>query len=395
MRLGFHYHVPACSADDGVLMPSFLGGFIDGLAQQTERVVCFLHSPRPSEIPMLNYRVKSRNVDLIDIGPHASVPVRQVFARRFTATLRARREDIDALLIRGPSPLLPAFAKAAGDKPTALLLVGSYVDGVDDLPQPLWRKELIRGWMHFNQWQQDRVAHRSLTFVNSRKLYERYQTRAPRLLETRTTTLSADDRYERPDTCAAMPIRLLYTGRYDRSKGLLEIIEALAILVAAGHDLVLDLVGWDDSGTCVIKDVMALAARLGVTGRVRDHGMKSVGPELFEFYRQADIYVIASRANEGFPRSIWEAMAHSVPVVATTVGSIPSFVSGAAQLVEPRSVQALAEGIQRVIVDGALRRGLISRGFSIARDNTMDKRCGEIVQGIRDVIDANHPSDGV
>ena len=83
--------------------------------------------------------------------------------------LRSYRHDLDAFLIRGPSPLLPTLARAAGEVPTALLLVGDYVQVTRDSPQRWWRKGLIRLWAQSNARGQLRAARRTLTLVNSRE----------------------------------------------------------------------------------------------------------------------------------------------------------------------------------------------------------------------------------
>lgn len=383
MRLGFHYHVPAEQRSDGIWMPGYLGCFVDGLAAQCEYLACFQHSPRPSEQALLDYRIDSGNVELFDIGRHVSVPRRVAGSRRSTIALEKRRRGLDCLLVRGPSPLLPAFVRAAGDLPTALLLVGSYVDGVDGLPQPRWRKELIRWWFHYNKWGQDRAVRRSLTFVNSRKLFDEMEGWAPFLVETRTTTLNQGDFFLREDTCVNRPVRLLYAGRLDPGKGLDEIVETLAALVREGRDLILDLVGWADAGSGIVQELLERAEKGGVTDRVLYHGRAALGPELFGHYRNADIYVIASRLSEGFPRTIWEAMAHSVPVVATRVGSIPQFAGEAVELAEPRNPTDLARALRRVLDDGERRRRMIAEGHRLARQNTLDVRCREMVDAIR------------
>lgn len=383
MKIGFHYHVPAEVRQDGrIWIPGYLGRFIDGLAESCERLICFLHTPSDAQREHLDYAIQQSNVELVPIGKHCSVPERLLKARYFTLPLRTRVRELDALLVRGPSPLLPAYVSAARNLPTALLLVGSYVDGVDDLPQPYWRKELIRAWFHLNQFQQDKAASRSLTFVNSRPLYERYIGKVRNVIETRTTTLSEQDFFIREDTCQDKQIRLLYSGRYDRSKGLLEMVRAVALLVQQDFDVVLDLVGWDDSCTNVIDELVALAQQLGVGKRVKDHGRRTVGPDLFSFYRSSDIYVIASK-NEGFPRTIWEAMASSLPVVATPVGSIPHFVGDNVELAEPSNHISLASAIAKLITNSELRRARIKSGLEIARSNTLQVRCRELVAGIQ------------
>jgi glycosyltransferase involved in cell wall biosynthesis len=204
----------------------------------------------------------------------------------------------------------------------------------------------------------------------------------PSLVEVRTTTLRKSDFFERQDTCSAPPYHLLYTGRIDRAKGILDMVEAVGILASQGQDVILDLAGLLDSGPAIIEEAQALAQERGVADRVKYHGYKALGPELFTYYRQADVYVIASRSSEGFPRTIWEAMAHSLPVVATRVGSIPAFIEGAAELIQPKAPQALAAGIARVLNDGALRKKMIASGMQLARENTLEiqteKMIGEI-----------------
>lgn len=383
MRLGFHYHIPAEQHDGRIWVPGYLGRFLDGLAGRVERLDLFLHEPRAAERAQLDYALQAGNARLISLGPHGSVPQRLLHAGRILAPLRAGRGELDALLIRGPSPLLPAAARAAGRVPVALLLVGDYLAGVDDLPQPRWRKEAIRAFSWWNARGQLAAARRGLTIVNSRVLYRQLEGRVPRLVETRTTTLTEADFYVRADTCAARPARLLYTGRMDRAKGLMDILQALIALTRAGEDLALDLVGMPEKGDAILDELQAAAAAAGVAERVRYLGYHAVGPDLFQFYRQADLFVLASRASEGFPRTIWEAMAHSLPVVATRVGSIPDFIEGAAELVEPKDLPGLENAIRTLLHDSELRKRNIAAGLQLARTVTLEAQVPQMVDAIK------------
>jgi glycosyltransferase involved in cell wall biosynthesis len=384
MRLGFHYHVPATVSEGRIQLPGSLGRFVDSLGRCCEEVIYFCHTPMPDEMVLMDYTIASANVRLVEIGPHASVLRRLASAARFTRPLREGWRDLDALLIRGPSPLLPAMARAAGTLPIALLLVGDYVAGVNDLPQPAWRREAIRLWSIWNERQQTQMAKRSLTFVNSRELYDRLSPIVPHLIETRTTTLHGTEFFEREDTCSSAPVRLLYTGRLDRGKGLLDMVEALALLVGEGEDTILDIVGGVEKGDNVSVELMTLAGEWGVADRIKLHGHKALGPELFTHYEAADIYVIASRSSEGFPRSIWEAMAFGLPVVATSVGSIPHFLQDGetALLVPSRDPLQLARAVRRLIHGASLRRKLIRCGSALARENTLERRTAELVTEI-------------
>jgi glycosyltransferase involved in cell wall biosynthesis len=77
----------------------------------------------------------------------------------------------------------------------------------------------------------------------------------------------------------------------------------------------------------------------------------------------AEIFCLPSFA-EGIPISIMEAMATGLPVVTTYVGGIPELaIDGETALVVPASnALALAEAIERLVTDGALRERLVASG---------------------------------
>jgi glycosyltransferase involved in cell wall biosynthesis len=379
MRLGFHYHVPAVLINNQIYMPGYFGRFVDSLAKKFEYLVCFLHTPMQCEEKLMDYSLQSTNVILVNIGPHSSIPQRTLHIPSVLRKIRLWRDQLDLMLIRGPSPLLPEVAKACNPIPTALLLVGDYLAGIEGLPQPGWRKEVIRVWSRLNARRQLDVAKRSLTFVNSHLLYKQLQGKVPNLVETRTTTLTEDDFYEREDTCQTNPVHLLYTGRMDRSKGLQEIVEATAILIEQGCDLVFDLVGMEEKGDPVLEELKERAKFLGISEKICYHGYQTLGPKLFSFYNKADIYIIASQSSfEGFPRTIWEAMAHSLPVIATRVGSIPDYIEGAAELIEPKNVNSIVNAVLKLIHNPSRRRFLIKMGRTIAQENTLERRAQDM-----------------
>jgi glycosyltransferase involved in cell wall biosynthesis len=80
-------------------------------------------------------------------------------------------------------------------------------------------------------------------------------------------------------------------------------------------------------------------------------------------------------------------MASSLPVVATRVGSIPAFVEGAAELVEPRDTAQLAIAISRLVQHGERRQMLIREGRKIALENTLERRSLEMIAKIHNYLD--------
>ncbi len=383
MKLGFYYHVPALQKPEGIYTPGFQGRFIDSLGAHCESVTCFLHSPWANETEMMDYRLVSGNVTLVDIGPHGSVPRRLLHSGHTRRQVAKHTPGLDVMLIRGPSALLPVVARGAR-APVALLLVNDYLASLKGLHQPRWRESLIKAWALLNYQQQMRVSRRSLNIVNNRALYQQLSGKVPWLIETRTTTLTNADIYRREDTCQEQPFRLLFSGRITREKGVLEVIEALARVVSAGADVVLDLVGMIEKNDTILQTINELAARRGLSERVKYHGYRAVGADLFSFYQRADLFILATPSAEGFPRTVWEAMAHSLPVIATRVGSIPELAQGAALLVEPGDAAELAGAIMDLISSPRQRQAMIKKGMELVKNNTLETQVSKMVQDIQD-----------
>ena len=383
LRLGFHYHIPALLKEGEIYMPGYQSVFIDSLAPYCEKIICFLHSPHIDEAYLCGSKIESRNVELVDIGLHTSVPERVIRSRKYTSYLLKKKNELDVLLLRGPSPLLPAMAHRVSDVSKALLLVSSYTDSIDSLPQPGWRRELIRLWAFWNESQQLKIARRGLTFVNSAKLYNNLKSSVPNLIEIRTTTITQKDIVIREDTCQKKPFHILFSGRITFEKGIFDILDALSILKQKNVDYILDLVGMPENED-FMKRLWQYAEKLEIQNQIYYHGFKSVGEELFAFYRQADVFIIASKSSEGFPRTIWEAFSQSTPVVATKVGSIPYFLKDEqdALLAMPNDPGALAESLLRIFSDSNLRKRLIRNGLRMAEENTLDIRASEMIQSI-------------
>ena len=113
----------------------------------------------------------------------------------------------------------------------------------DDVRIAASRSALSRSTSWFEERARQRMTKQSLTFANGRRFGPSTTRRAPACIETRTTTISADDIATRTDTCQGRPIRLLTVSRIDPRKGLRVLPEAVAILVREGTDVTLDIVG--------------------------------------------------------------------------------------------------------------------------------------------------------
>jgi glycosyltransferase involved in cell wall biosynthesis len=175
----------------------------------------------------------------------------------------------------------------------------------------------------------------------SAELAEALRRIAPRA-RRRVLPNAVDERVFHPDRArpSGGPGRLVTAGLLDSDgKGVDVLLEALARLDhPAGVRL--DVVG-DGARR---PHYERLAQRLGLAETVRFHGLRRK-PELAALMREADLFVLGSRADNS-PCVLLEAMATGLPVVATRVGGVPELVGAdAGLLVDPGDAESLAAGI--------------------------------------------------
>jgi glycosyltransferase involved in cell wall biosynthesis len=134
---------------------------------------------------------------------------------------------------------------------------------------------------------------------------------------------------------------LVYVGRLEERKGVLDLLEAFGAAAARRPDLRLALVG-DGAARPACERA---AERLG--DRVVVAGARPL-PEVPLWMAASDAVVLPSWA-EGTPNVVLEALSCGRRVVATRVGGTPDVVTGPelGELVPPRSPATLAEALAR------------------------------------------------
>jgi len=169
---------------------------------------------------------------------------------------------------------------------------------------------------------------------------------------------------------------ILAVGRLDDYlKGFDLLIEAFSLL--ASKDWYLYFAGGEDKDSPLAE----LAERLNVNSRIKFLGKIA---DLDEYYAKCGIYIIPSRS-EGFPNALAEAMAAGCCCVAF------DFVAGPRDLitdshngfiVEQNNPKALAEKLDRLILDQSLRQSVGNNALEVRERLRVEK----ITQEIADFI---------
>ena len=93
-------------------------------------------------------------------------------------------------------------------------------------------------------------------------------------------------------------------------------------------------------------------------------------------YAGAAVFVFPS-LYEGFGLPPLEAMACGTPVVTSNTSNLPEVVGDAGIMVAPRDVRALAEAMERVLMDEHLRAKLRTKGVERAKQFTWERAAQE------------------
>lgn len=160
----------------------------------------------------------------------------------------------------------------------------------------------------------------------------------------------------------------LYVGNLAARKNLRRLLDAWAIVSPRRPEVSLVLAG---TANHMFRDAAleALPSSVVLAGYVDDAHLPA-------FYSGAELFVLPS-LYEGFGLPVLEAMACRTPVIASNTTSLPEVAGGAALLVDPYSVESLADGLSRVLTDSQLREDLAQRGLEHARSFNWNRTAEE------------------
>jgi len=299
---------------------------------------------------------------VFDVDARISLPL----MRDLVAALRRDRIDVlhvHAYKVAAQVPLLRRGAP--------LSAVAFTVHGFD---QHAWRGRLFVGAMDaLGAYGSDRLVCVSSALATHYRRYPGLRSRV-RVIANAAPPSDADDWADlvaRRDAAAEAfrttqglgpgAVSLLAVGRLIPVKNLALLLDAVELLRRGRQavDVRLFVVG---DGP-LRPELEAQAARLKLpvhfTGLVSD-----VSP----YYRASSALVLSSDS-EGSPMVVLEALAHGLPVVARAVGGVPDMVRDGREglLVSAGTPSALAEAIERVAVDPALRQRLGRQAWERAR----------------------------
>ena len=196
-------------------------------------------------------------------------------------------------------------------------------------------------------------------------------------------------RFTPMDRCGPVPV-LLYHGRVDARKGVLDLLDAAALLTCEGVAcrLIVSGIGPDFEAAKARIAALGLQFSVSMTGYVDYADVPGI-------YAQADIFVSPTYA-EGFSNTILEAMASGLAVVSCrAVGVMDCIEHGRNGLLsEPGDVPGLAASLRRVLCDPAERQRLARTGLADCRALYSWQAVGRQIMGVYGALAGTTPDTG-
>jgi glycosyltransferase involved in cell wall biosynthesis len=165
---------------------------------------------------------------------------------------------------------------------------------------------------------------------------------------------------------------LFFVGVIEPRKNIRALVDALRVLRERGYPhrlLIAGRKGWLYQPTFDHVEQVGMAEFVTFLDFVPDDDLRAL-------FAACDAFVFPS-LYEGFGLPPLEAMACGAPVVCSNASSLPEVVGDAALLIDPRDVGAIANAIERVVTDRALRGDLRARGFAQAAKFSWERAARE------------------
>ncbi len=336
----------------------------------TEVVVVTRASDRIAEVQSLGVRTIELNYNRSSMNPLREAGT----IRQFTRILRAEKPDVLHLIAMKP------------------IVLGGLAGAVARVPHTIVHMTGL-GFLAISQTAKARAA-RTVALAILRRVIARHSSwlivENPEDLaflqeggvepEERVTILGGagidpDAFPELPEPAGTLPIAA-FVGRMILPKGVDVLMQAASLLKERGVPLAIELYGRSDDGN--LEAIPSSVLTSWSDGeRTQWLGFTS---DVAAIWRRAAIFVLPARSREGMPRALLEAAASARPLIVTDVPGCRHFVRDGVEglIVPPADAEALADALEKLARDPALRRklGLAARARVLDGYTEADVRAG-------------------
>jgi glycosyltransferase involved in cell wall biosynthesis len=185
-------------------------------------------------------------------------------------------------------------------------------------------------------------------------------------------------------TLPGAPLRLLFIARFIPEKGLMDVLDAVRIVLDRGKNVCLDCVGDGPQGSAVREH----AAAIGITDRVRFTGYIPEA-DTTRHYTEADVLVFPTYHQEGFPMTVFQSAAAGLGIITTRVRAAADYLTEPDHClwVEPRNPAMLAEKITDLVDHPDLLQRMAGNNQKLAKRFSTEIVTGEYLTLFANILD--------
>jgi glycosyltransferase involved in cell wall biosynthesis len=167
-----------------------------------------------------------------------------------------------------------------------------------------------------------------------------------------------------PNESIREPATILFVGRFDREKGVLQLVQAYARVLDRYPQARLVICGGSNFGvgeeTSYVRQVRNAASQLAIekNARIQFTGYLHHDRELPSWFQRATIFCCPSLFPEPFGLVNAEAMACATPVAGSNRGGIPEVLGHTGRVYDPENTEQFADVLCRILAEPGYRAKL-------------------------------------
>lgn len=302
-----------------------------------------------------------------------------------------RRFDGVFLVLPSCSALISYTVAILLGKPVCIYIVGDVYEVIDSINtyQGLFRPLSLFA-AYWEKWFTRHLLKRAPAFVLGGNLLSEVKSHALRIIPAMTSLVRDDLIQPRPQELkeTPSPFRLLSVCRLSPEKGLDIAIRVIAQLtVKDGLNLRYSIAG---SGP-ELEKLRLLVYKLGISEKVEFLGHIDHQSLFKTIYPSADVFLLPS-LSEGIPKTVLEAMACGLSVIASSVGGVSDLLGAESErgwLVKAGDQDELASALLECINNPKLRCSRQLAAHDYIKEHTLEKEAGRIEEELIRII--RHP----
>lgn len=172
------------------------------------------------------------------------------------------------------------------------------------------------------------------------------------------------------------PKNILYVGRFEEQKGVIQVIDVFVKLLEEFVDIQLNLVG----DGILLSKIKKIIKEKRIEDKVNIH-RNIPSKHLYELYSRADLFLMLSK-HEAFGIAIAEAIASGVPTIATATYGVVSYLENEKNgfLVNiPFDIEYVVNIAAKILSNYELRNSLRERGLELTNVLSWEKTSSKLI----------------